>query len=324
MAARENLLKGKRAAILLVFVVMLFLVLAFFASPIFFQEGNALPVLRALAAVEFLNRDLARIDGPVIKYLQKDGPAAPLTDYLAGHGWVFKDQLGSAIFYERNGQTLSVQARKLTRFYTVYELDQEPAISYVGVQPEIMIMGPDVQTYDLDATRWEFPLIITTFGAGDGTATIVEFSIDGHNLLQLIPEAQRTLPVHRLDNEIDRESFRKWLAYLRRVAVLRVRNDEQALFSAAEEKDFRELMERVLSISKLRDISPGTGDASYPVVSVASLPFRVAADGHYKVKFTVEQGRLRAGWEGEILIADVEPLVTSLVWTPPSRLLQSS
>ncbi|MBS3948141.1 MAG: hypothetical protein KGZ57_07585 [Dethiobacter sp.] len=323
MRTRENPIKGKRAAILLVFVVMLFLVLAFFPSPIFFQEGNALPVLRALAAVEFLNRDLARIDGLVIKYLQKDGPAAPLTDYLAGHGWVFKDQLGSAIFYERNGQTLSVKARKLTRFYTVYELDQEPGISYAGVQPEIMIMGPDLQTYDLDATRWEFPLVLTIFGAGNGTAAIVEFSIDGHNLLQLIPEAQRTLPVHRLDNEIDRESFRKWLAYLRRIAVLRVRNDEQAIFSAAEEKDFRELMERVLRISKLRDISPGMGDASYLVVSVASLPFRVAADGHYKVKFAVEQGRLRAGWVGEILIVDVEPLVTSLVWTPPGRLSQS-
>jgi hypothetical protein len=180
-----------------------------------------------------------------------------------------------------------------------------------------MIIGPDVQTYDLEATRWEFPLVLTIFGEGNGTATIVEFSIDGHNLLQLIPGAQRTLPVHRLDNEIDRESFRKWLAYLRRMAVLRVRNDEQAIFSAAEEKDFRELMERIQSISKLRDISPGMGDASYLFVSVASLPFRVAADGHYKVRFAVEQGRLRAGWEGEILIVDVEPLVTSLVWTPP-------
>ena len=105
--------------------------------------------------------------------------------------------------------------------------------------------------------------------------------------------------------------------------MLRVRNDERAIFSAAEEKDFRELMERVLSISKLRDISPGMGDASYPVVSVASLPFRVAADVHYKVRFTVEQGQLRAGWEGEILIVDVEPLVTSLVWTPPSWTLGS-
>ena len=158
MRTRENLIKGKRAAILLVFVVMLFLVLAFFASPIFFQEGNALPVLRALAAVEFLNRDLALIDGPVIKYLQKDGPVAPLTDYLAGHGWVFKDQLGSAIFYERNGQTLSVKVRKLTRFYTVYELEQEPEISYVGVHPEIMIMRADLQTYDMDATDGNFRL----------------------------------------------------------------------------------------------------------------------------------------------------------------------
>jgi hypothetical protein len=129
MRTRENLIKSKLAAIPLVFVIMLFLILAFFSSPIFFQEGNPLPVLRALIAVEFLNRDLARIDGSAIKYLQKDGSVAPLTDYLAGDGWVFKDQLGSAIFYERNGHTLSVKARKLTRFYTAYELDQKPGIS---------------------------------------------------------------------------------------------------------------------------------------------------------------------------------------------------
>ncbi|MBS3902013.1 MAG: hypothetical protein KGZ54_08360 [Dethiobacter sp.] len=61
--------------------------------------------------------------------------------------------------------------KRLLRFYTVYELDQEPGISYVGVQPEIMIMGPELQTYDLDATRCEFPLVLTIFGAGDGTAS---------------------------------------------------------------------------------------------------------------------------------------------------------
>jgi len=126
MAARESMIEGKRAAMLLVFVVVLFLILALFFAPIFYQEGNPLPVLRALVAVEFLNRDLARIDGPVIKYLQKDGPVAPLTDYLAKDGWLFKDQLGSAIFYERNGQALAVKIRKLTRFYTVYELDRVP------------------------------------------------------------------------------------------------------------------------------------------------------------------------------------------------------
>jgi len=188
------------------------------------------------------------------------------------------------------------------------------------VQPEIMVLGSDVQTYDLDAIQWEFPLTLTGFGPGAGTTRLVEFSIDGHDLLQLVPEPQRTLPVHRLDNEIGRENFRTWNNYRKRAAILRVRNDEKISFSPAEEREFREGSSRVREIMRQRrEITPVS-----LLVDVTSLPFQVAADGHYRVRAVVERGQVSTAWEGEILIVDVEPLTTNPVWTPADLHIHST
>jgi len=190
----------------------------------------------------------------------------------------------------------------------------------VDVQPEIMVLGSDVQTYDLDAVQWEFPLTLTSFGPGARMARLVEFSIDGRDLLQLVPEAQRTLIVHRLDNEIGRENFRTWNNYRKRAAILRVRNDEKISFSPTEEREFREGSSRVREIKRQRrEITPVS-----LLVDVASLPFQVAADGHYRVRAVVERGQVSTAWEGEILIVDVEPLATNPVWTPADLHLHST
>jgi len=113
-------------------------------------------------------------------------------------------------------------------------------------QSELFVMGREVQTYDLDSIQWRFPLQLISFGPGAGTARLAEFSIDTHDLIHLVPEPHRTMPVYRLDDEIDQESFRKWNGYRRRAAVLRVRNNERISFSAAEEREFREMTTRIL------------------------------------------------------------------------------
>jgi hypothetical protein len=183
-----------------------------------------------------------------------------------------------------------------------------------------MILGPHAQAYNLDAVQWEFPLTATGFGPGPGTARLVEFGIDGHDLLPLVPEAKRTLTVHRLDNEIGRDVFRKWDNYRRRSATLRMRNDERSSFSPDEEREFRE------GSSRVRDIMRRRGEIE-PVVlalNVSELPFQVAADGHYRVRATVERGQLGTAWEREIIIVDVEPLATNLIWMPADLHLHSA
>jgi hypothetical protein len=44
-------------------------------------------------------------------------------------------------------------------------------------QPELFVITRNMQTYDLDATQWNFPMLLAGFGPGPGTARIVEFSL---------------------------------------------------------------------------------------------------------------------------------------------------
>ena len=161
--------------------------------------------------------------------------------------------------------------------------------------PEMAILGTYVQAYDLNAIQWEFPFTLVGFGPGARTARLAEFSIDGHDLLGSVPMAQRTMTVHRLDDEISRAAFRDWNNYRQRASVLRVRNDERVSLSTAEAHDFREGNARMRGVMQRRgEMAP----VLFPV-NVSELPFKVAADGHYRVRAVVERGEIAATWEGD-------------------------
>lgn len=187
-------------------------------------------------------------------------------------------------------------------------------------EPELVILGPNVKTYDLDAVGWEFPLTLVGFGPGARTARLAEFTVNNYNLLPLVPAAQRTIPVHRLDGDIGRAAFRQWNNYRQRAAVLRVRNDERIALSATEAREFGDGNTRMRGIMRRR------GDIVPVVLSlnVQELPFRVTADGHYRVRVVVERGELSSTWEAEVLIVDVEPVASNPVWLPADLHLHST
>ncbi len=85
-----------------------------------FQEGNPLPVLWGIMRLEFTGAEIVPFAGN--KLIQKAGPEAPLTEYLAARGWIFQDRLGAGIFYKKGGAELFVGTRMFTRRYVVYEL----------------------------------------------------------------------------------------------------------------------------------------------------------------------------------------------------------
>ncbi len=172
----------------------------------------------------------------------------------------------------------------------------------------------------MDSAEWRFPLQLVSFGPGPGSVRLVEFSIDDHSLLHLVPVSQRTISVYRLDDETNQKSFQKWDGYRQRAAVLRVRNDASKSFSAVEEREFRGMSNRVLEIGdRRRDINP-----TELVIKVSNLPFNLAPDGHHKVRVAVESGPFSAFWEGEILIVDVEPMAVNFVWTPADLHIHSA
>lgn len=58
------------------------------------------------------------------KLIQKTGSEEALSEYLARYGWELKDRFGAAIFYHREDSDLLIEARMLSRFYIIYELDK--------------------------------------------------------------------------------------------------------------------------------------------------------------------------------------------------------
>lgn len=124
-SSKEN--HPRRTAILGAFAVLVLItaVIAIFGG-ILFQEGNPIPVLRAVYNLEWSEYRIVPLAGSEIKLLQKSGSEEPLTEYLADYGWLFRERLGAALFYDQNEETLFAEARMLTRRYVIYELDREP------------------------------------------------------------------------------------------------------------------------------------------------------------------------------------------------------
>ncbi|HAA89415.1 MAG: hypothetical protein XD63_1670 [Thermoanaerobacterales bacterium 50_218] len=91
-----------------------------------FQEGNPLPVALAVAKLELTGAEIVSVTPDETRLIQKSGTEEPLTRFLAERGWRFKDRLGAAIFYERDGRTLLVGSRMFTRRYVIYVLKERP------------------------------------------------------------------------------------------------------------------------------------------------------------------------------------------------------
>ncbi len=112
-----------KTANLLILITLIIILLLFSAYmwPVIFQEGNPLPIFWGLIRIELTSRKLVAVTD--YKLIQKTGPETALSEYMADYGWQFKDRLGAGIFYHRNNTELFVEARMLSRFYTIYELD---------------------------------------------------------------------------------------------------------------------------------------------------------------------------------------------------------
>ena len=107
----------------LVSSLLLFLLLlsGLYAAPLIQQEGNPLPIVRAILSVELTANSIAPITE--LKLLQKTGENEPLNEFLASYGFEQRDQLGSAYIYEDGDRQLVVISRMYSRRYIIYELE---------------------------------------------------------------------------------------------------------------------------------------------------------------------------------------------------------
>lgn len=96
-------------------------------GPIFYTEshGQPLPYLWAAVRLELTGSDLEAVGSDQTLLMQKCCPAPlhrPLSEWLAGQGWTFQDQMGAGLFYEKGMTRLTVTSRMFSRRYVIYKL----------------------------------------------------------------------------------------------------------------------------------------------------------------------------------------------------------
>jgi hypothetical protein len=114
-----------RMGVTLLVSAFMLLVLAWL-TPAFMQEGNPIPVIGAAVQLELMRAELVPLTPDSRKLMVKAGAGQGVTPWLAKRGWVFRDQLGAAVFYERGSERLMGTSRQLTRRYLVYEFGSVP------------------------------------------------------------------------------------------------------------------------------------------------------------------------------------------------------
>lgn len=119
---------ASKAALALGAVVI---VLGLLYAPLLYQEshGHPLPYLQAMVKLELRVANLVAVTPDATIFMQKCCPQPlhqPLTDFLGARGWIFQDQMGAGLFYERGTARLTIISRMFSRRYVVYDLDRAP------------------------------------------------------------------------------------------------------------------------------------------------------------------------------------------------------
>lgn len=111
--------KNKILIIILIIVISLFILV----SPVLFQEGNPMFILKGIIALDNEN-DIVKISDEPQKYLTKtDYNSSPIITLFEEEGWTLEDQLGSGYIFSKDGSKTIVIGTQYTKKYTIWELE---------------------------------------------------------------------------------------------------------------------------------------------------------------------------------------------------------
>lgn len=178
----------------------------------------------------------------------------------------------------------------------------------------ISLVGQENQLYDIDASEWIFPFTAMAFGTGANVGRITEFSVNGHDVLNMIT-LPRTLPVYQIEGDINYADLKAWIDLKKRSSSfgkIDIPSEEQARFAALNGK--------VRQVGHRRtDIKP-----TQVAITVNSLPFKPQTETTYNVRVVVQADNCVATWEGSILVVDIGIVRTNPVWVPSQLHIHSS
>ncbi|WP_083652351.1 hypothetical protein [Bacillus sp. MRMR6] len=116
-------------------VVLLFFLLIFSLVGLRFgsaltQEGNPIPYLVAISKHELSNNGYEKVleTTNVIRYVSEYEEKYPLgmaKEFMKGEGWVFKEQMGSGLVFEKNKKVITISTRQYSRHYFIWDIPKE-------------------------------------------------------------------------------------------------------------------------------------------------------------------------------------------------------
>ena len=113
-------------------IVITFSVLGFIAGAygnVIFQEGNPLPVISSIIKLEFNNDEFVQYSNAPDHYISEFKSGMDrykvVIDFMKEKRWAFKDQMGSGLIFEKDGEQIVVQTRQYTRNYYIWSIPEQ-------------------------------------------------------------------------------------------------------------------------------------------------------------------------------------------------------
>lgn len=107
--------------------IAVIIILAFIAIyPVLFQEGNPLPILKGITALNIKKSEIVQIsDEPRIYLTKTEEGVYPVTELMEREGWKFDEQLGAGYIFSKDNSELIVESTQYTGKYTIWKLGIE-------------------------------------------------------------------------------------------------------------------------------------------------------------------------------------------------------
>lgn len=93
------------------------------------QEGNPIPILTSILKLESLDYDYQLFSDTTSKnsYVSKAGDYQydPVKDFMKERGWDYKEQMGAALVFEKDGENTIIETRQYSKYYFIWNVPKE-------------------------------------------------------------------------------------------------------------------------------------------------------------------------------------------------------
>lgn len=119
------------------FLITVILLLVLFAGFLTFrfgsalsQEGNPLPILSSIAKLEFTNSSYEQYsktekNTSYVSLNTGESRYDVIKDIMKDNGWDFKEQMGSGLIFDKNGQNKVAETRQFSRHYILFDIPND-------------------------------------------------------------------------------------------------------------------------------------------------------------------------------------------------------